>query len=113
MASRAWTAVFPHLGNEQMHIMERSKEELMYDGKEWSWGGRIQERGRRSIRCRLRWLVLPLLGALASIPAAAQCTAYVPTHKSNSVAVIDTVLDRVVTTIPVQIQPLAVAITPN
>jgi len=33
--------------------------------------------------------------------------------KSNSVAVIDTVLDRVVAVIPVQIQPLAVAITPN
>ena len=85
----------------------------MYDSKEWSWGGRIQERDRRSHRCWLRWLVLFLLVALASIPAAAQCTAYVPTHKSNSVAVIDTVLDRVVTTIPVQIQPLAVAITPN
>ena len=53
-----------------MHIMERSKEELMYDSKEWSWGGRIQERDRRSHRCWLRWLVLFLLVALASIPAA-------------------------------------------
>ena len=41
------------------------------------------------------------------------CTAYVPTHKSNSAAVIDTLLDRVAAVIPVQIQPFAVAITPN
>src|SRR4029077_17311696 len=45
--------------------------------------------------------------------AAAQCHVYVPTHKSNSVAVIDTTVDRVVAVIPVQIQPLAVAMTPN
>ena len=51
--------------------------------------------------------------ALACVPAAAQCTAYVADHKSNSVAVIDTWTDRVVDVIPVQFQPLAVAVTPN
>jgi YVTN family beta-propeller protein len=54
-----------------------------------------------------------VLVALGCVSAAAQCTVYVPTHKSNSVTVIDTVLDRVVAIVPVQFQPLAVAITPN
>jgi YVTN family beta-propeller protein len=53
------------------------------------------------------------LVGLRCVSAAAQCTVYVPTHKSNSVAVIDTVLDRVVAIVPVQFQPLAMAITPN
>jgi len=51
-------------------------------------------------------LALPFLGALVSVPVAAQCTAYVPTHKSNSVAVIDTMLDRVIAMVPVQVQLL-------
>jgi len=68
---------------------------------------------RLSMLWPLRCLVLPVLVALGCVSAAAQCTVYVPTHKSNSVAVIDTVLDRVVAIVPVQFQPLAVAITPN
>ncbi len=68
---------------------------------------------RLSMLWPLRCLALPVLVALRCVSAAAQCTVYVPTHKSNSVAVIDTVLDRVVAIVPVQFQPLAVAITPN
>ena len=58
-------------------------------------------------------IALVAWSALEAVPAKAQCTVYVPTHKSNSVAVVDTGLDRVVTVIPVEIQPLAVAITPD
>src|SRR5690349_24325130 len=73
-------------------------------------------RGSRSgmVWLRVGWCAAVIaIGALECVSAEAQCTAYVATHKSNSVAVVDTALDRVVTVIPVQIQPLAVAITPD
>lgn len=69
------------------------------------WDSRIQNRDNKStLYWVLHCLALPLLAALWCLPAAAQRTAYVPTHKSNSVAVIDTVLDRVATVVPVQFQ---------
>ena len=67
----------------------------------------------RILSCVLRCLGLALLACSTCIPAEGQCYVYVPTHKSNSVAVIDTSLDRVVPVVPVEVQPLAVAITPN
>src|SRR5256714_12770752 len=69
------------------------------DRRRWSWP--------------LRGLALLLLGALGHAPAEAQALAYVPTHKSNSVSVVNTATNTVVATVPVGIQPLAVAITPD
>jgi len=86
----------------------------MNDDREWFSDSTIRNRGNKlNPRWLLRCLALPMLAALWCVPAAAQCTVYVPTHKSNSVAVIDTSTDQVIAMIPVQIQPLAVAITPN
>ncbi len=80
----------------------------------WFWDSRIRNRGNKLSLCWvLRCLALPWLAALWCVPAAAQYKAYVATHKSNSVAVIDTFVDQVVAVVPVQFQPLAVAITPN
>src|SRR2546430_10543667 len=70
-----------------------------HDRRHWSWP--------------LRGLALLLLGALGHAPAEAQALAYVPTHKSNSVSVVNTATNTVVATVPVGIQPLAVAITPD
>src|ERR1700674_1209504 len=47
------------------------------------------------------------------VPAGAQCDAYVAQNASNSVWVINTMTDALVTVIPVQSSPLGVAITPN
>src|SRR6267143_4537397 len=86
----------------------------MCNNRAWFGEYKIHNRGDGLNMLRpLRFLAVLVLVALGCVSAAAQCTAYVPTHKSNSVAVIDTVLDRVVAVIPVQVQPLAVAITPN
>ncbi len=87
---------------------------LMRNNGPWFWASKIQNQNSRLSPCwLLRCLAPPMLAALACVPAAAQCTVYVPTHKSNSVAVIDTSVDQVIAVIPVQVQPLAVAITPN
>ena len=69
------------------------------DRRPWSWP--------------LRGLALLLLGALRHARAEAQALAYVPTHKSNTVSVVNTATNTVVATVPVGIQPLAVAITPD
>src|SRR5437879_2471222 len=91
-----------------------SEEMLMRNDGAWFWDSKIRNRDNRVSPCwPLRCVALPMLAALACVPAAAQCTVYVPTHKSNSVAVIDTSVDQVIAVIPVQVQPLAVAITPN
>src|SRR6266852_2102183 len=91
-----------------------SKEVLMRNNIGWFLGPRTQNRGNKStLHWVLRCLALPLLAALWCVPAAAQYKAYVATHKSNSVAVIDTALNQVVAIVPVQFQPVAVAITPN
>src|SRR5882672_12528228 len=97
-----------------MVIAAPSKEVLMRDNRGWFWESKMQNRDNKLSRCGLlRWLVPLLLAVLGCVPAAAQCTAYVAAHKSNNVVVIDTELDRVIAVIPVQVQPLAVAITPN
>ena len=86
----------------------------MDDNRAWFWDSKIQSRNNGlSQLWLLRCLAPLLLAVLVCVPAAAQCTAYVTAHKSNNVVVVDTFLDRVVAVIPVQIQPLAVAITPN
>src|SRR6266478_8625307 len=101
-------------GRVRMLAWAPSKEVWVNDDREPSCDSRVRSRDNTLIQYwLLRCLALPILAALWWVPAAAQCTAYVPTHKSNSVAVIDTMLDRVVAVVPVQIQPLAVAITPN
>src|SRR6267143_113531 len=101
-------------GRVRMLAWAPSKEVWVNDDREPSCDSRVRNRDNTLIQYwLLRCLALPILAALWWVPAAAQCTAYVPTHKSNSVAVIDTLLDRVVAMIPVQIQPLGVAITPN
>jgi len=61
----------------------------------------------------LRCLAPLLLLALGCIPAAAQCDLYVAEYKSTTVDVYNTFTDQLVAAIPVQLQPLAVAITPN
>src|SRR5712664_540284 len=60
--------------------------------------------------CRL---ALFILASLWCIPAVAQSYAYVPTHKSNSVSVINTTTRSVIAEIPVGVQPLQVAISPD
>src|SRR5882762_9932956 len=95
-----------------MLIWVPSEEVLMHNNRAWFWDSRIRDK-RLNTCWLLRCLALPMLVVLACVPAAAQCTVYVPTHKSNSVAVIDTSTDQVATIIPVQFQPLAVAITPD
>ena len=65
----------------------------------WSW----------SVQC----LALLFLAALGCVSAAAQSVAYVPTHKSNSVAVVNTATNSVIDVIPVGIQPLSGAMSPN
>jgi YVTN family beta-propeller protein len=51
--------------------------------------------------------------SFGSVPAAAQSYAYVPTHKSNSVSVINTSTRSVIALVPVGIQPLQAAISPD
>src|SRR5437016_1447928 len=65
----------------------------------WSW----------SVQC----VALLFLAALGCVSAAAQSVAYVPTHKSNSVAVVNTATNSVIDVIPVGIQPLSGAMSPN
>src|SRR5256884_147552 len=61
----------------------------------------------------LLWLALAVFVGFSGVPAAAQSYAYVPTHKSNSVSVINTVTQTTVATIPVGTNPWGVAVTPN
>lgn len=68
--------------------------------------------------CELKLLRPPLRLALAfvgfsGVPAAAQSYAYVPTHKSNSVSVINTANNSVVAEVSVGVQPLQAAISPE
>jgi len=59
------------------------------------------------------WLALVLLVGLSAVPAAAQSYAYVPTHKSNSVSVINTASNSVVAVVSVGVQPLQAAVSPD
>src|ERR1700675_257960 len=54
-------------------------------------------------------MALLLSLSLWSVPAAAQFYAYVPTHKSNSVSVINTSTRSVIAVIPVGVEPLEAA----
>src|SRR6266478_4146409 len=86
----------------------------MHDNRGWFWGSTIRNRDSSLIPCwLLRCLALPLLAALVSVPAAAQCDAYVAQNASNSTWVINTMTDALVAVIPVQFSPLGVAISPN
>src|SRR6266850_6305348 len=60
-----------------------------------------------------RCLTLLLLGMTGCVSASAQCRVYVPTHKSNSVSVIRTSQNTVTAVIPVGVQPLSAAISPD
>src|SRR6266850_1228795 len=66
----------------------------------------------RRLRALCR-LALFILASLWCIPAVAQSYAYVPTHKSNSVSVINTATNSVIAVVPVGIQPLQAAISPD
>jgi YVTN family beta-propeller protein len=70
-------------------------------------------RVRLSFFPQLRFFAVLALLALWSVQAAAQCYVYVPTHKSNSVAIIRTGTNQVEYVVPVQVQPLAAAAMPN
>ena len=59
------------------------------------------------------WLALAIFVGFSVVPAAAQSYAYVPTHKSNSVSVINTASSSVVAVVPVGVQPLQAAISPD
>src|SRR6266852_712958 len=97
-----------------MVISAPSKEVLMSDNKASFWESKSQNRENRLSPMRsFRWLSLLLTAGLASVPAAAQCDAYVAQNASNSVWVINTMTDAAVAVIPVQFSPLGVAITPN
>jgi YVTN family beta-propeller protein len=95
-------------------VWASSKEVLMRDNRTWFWDSSIRNRDNRLI---YRWLLccfaLPILAGLMSVPAAAQCDAYVAQNASNSTWVINTLTDALVAVIPVQFSPLGVAITPN
>src|SRR6266849_7651759 len=97
-----------------MVISAPSKEVLMSDNKASFWESKSQNRENRLSPMRsFRWLSLLLTAGLASVPAAAQCDAYVAQNASNSVWVINTMTDAAVAVIPVQFSPLGLAITPN
>ena len=59
------------------------------------------------------WLALAVFVGFSGVPAAAQSYAYVPTHKSDSVSVINTASNSVVAVVPVGVQPLQAAISPG
>src|SRR5260370_867639 len=91
-----------------------SREVLMSNNRAWFWKFKIQNRERRlSLLRPFRWLSLLLTAALAGVPAAAQCDAYVAQNASNSTWVINTMTDMPVAVIPVQFSPFGVAISPN
>jgi YVTN family beta-propeller protein len=73
---------------------------------------RLGNRQRQRLR-QLFWIALFLSVSFGSVPAAAQSYAYVPTHKSNSVSVINTSTRSVIALVPVGIQPLQAAISPD
>src|SRR2546427_8861680 len=94
--------------------MGKSKEEMMADIRARFWESKIRNRDNRlSPMWLLRCLAPLLLLALGCIPAAAQCDLYVAEYKSTNVDVYNTFTDQLVAAIPVQLQPLAVAITPH
>src|SRR5229473_694523 len=91
-----------------------SKEEVMADIRARFWEPKIRNRNNRlSALWQFRCLSPLLLVALGCVPAAAQCDLYVAAYKTNHVEVFNTFTKTLVAEIPVQVQPLGVAITPN
>jgi YVTN family beta-propeller protein len=87
---------------------------MMPDNQQRSQMPKMQDQNKGMSQLRLLWcLALLLISGLGCTPTEAQSYAYVATHKSNSVAVINTATNSVVAVVPVQVQPLAVAITPD
>jgi YVTN family beta-propeller protein len=87
---------------------------MMSDNQTQTWRPKIQRQNdRRSRLWPLRFLAFFLLLALGCVSASAQCEVFVPTHKSNSVAVFNTLTNTVDSVIPVQVQPYGVAIQPG
>src|SRR5438105_194077 len=80
-----------------------------------AWTSRDLQKGYGLKWLRLfSWLVaLAIFVRFSGVPAAAQSYAYVPTHKSNSVSVINTASNSVVSVVPVGVQPLQAAISPD
>src|SRR5690348_12034815 len=94
--------------------LRMTKERVMRDNRSWLQSARAHiSAGGLAQSWLFRCFGLLLAVFSAWVPAAAQCYVFVPTHKSNSVAVIDSLADRVVAVVPVQVQPLSVAISPN
>jgi YVTN family beta-propeller protein len=96
-------------------IRKSPKGEIMSDNKARFWEPQIRVPG---FMCRPVWPLLQYVAVLflivlLSVPAAAQCDAYVAQNASNSTWVINTMTDMAVAVIPVQFSPLGVAITPN
>jgi YVTN family beta-propeller protein len=87
---------------------------MMPDNQTETWRPKIQ---RQNDACSRLWphrfLAFFLLLALGCVSASAQCEVFVPTHKSNSVAVFNTLTNTVDSVIPVQVQPYGVAIQPQ
>src|SRR6266852_217513 len=95
-------------------IRGTSKEEVMADIRTRLWEPKIRNRNNRlSALWQFRCLSPLLLVALGCVPAAAQCDVYVAAYKTNHVEVFNTFTKTLVAEIPVQVQPLGVAITPN
>jgi YVTN family beta-propeller protein len=59
------------------------------------------------------WLVAAIFVGFSGVSAAAQSYAYVPTHKSNSVSVINTANNSVVSVVPVGFSHFQAAVSPD
>src|SRR5258708_17788840 len=68
---------------------------------------------RRTRLSSIRCLTLLLLGMIGCASASAQCRVYVPTHKSDSVSAISTSNNTVTAVLPVGVQPLSAAVSPD
>jgi YVTN family beta-propeller protein len=107
---------YPIFRESGWFIGESSKEvkTMVRDKRAWFWKCTMQSRDHKPSASLTRCgLAVVLLTVLTSVPAAAQCDAYVAQNASNSVWAINTSTDMAVAVIPVQFSPLGVAITPN
>ena len=97
-----------------VHIENQWGERMRTADQECSWRSRNLQKGHklRALQPFSRLAMLIFVG-LSGIPAAAQSYAYVPTHKSDSVAVVNTASNSVVAIVPVGVQPLQAAISPD
>src|SRR2546421_3829070 len=87
---------------------------MMIVGQVRTWTFRSLQKGCGLERFRPHsWLALLIFFGFSGVPASAQSYAYVPTHKSDSVSVINTASNSVVAVVPVGVQPLQAAISPD